>query len=455
MNALLCRACAAGLHETFADLGASPLANSYVDPLDVLAPEPFYALHAYVCSQCRLVQVPLVEAPEAIFNQTYAYFSSFSQSVLSHSRGYASAVVERFGLGPGHRVVEAASNDGYLLRFFRDLGIPVLGIEPSGSVARVAEAAGVPTRVTFFGEATARALVAEGLGADLFVGNNVLAHVPDVNDFVRGAKTLLNEGGVITMEFQYLLPMIENLYYDMIYHEHFSYFSLLSVEPILRRQGLRIFDVEEIAPQGGSLRIYACHDHEPSLPTTHRVAQQRGRERAAGLESPERYRAFGEQVKRTKRDLLRFLIEAREAGRTVVGYGAPAKGNTLLNYCGVKTDLLAYTVDVNPHKQGKLLPGTRIPILDPAAIMETRPDYVLILAWNIMDEIVAQMAGIRAWGGRFVVPLPSVAVIEHVPGEPLSVVEFAAAQRGQQFAAESARATTGEAAADPAEPRRA
>jgi SAM-dependent methyltransferase len=320
-----------------------------------------------------------------------------------------------FGLGAGHQVVEVASNDGYLLQYFQARGVPVLGIEPSASVAAAATAAGIPTRVRFFGAETAADLAAEGIRADLLLGNNVLAHVPDINDFVAGLKVLLAPGGVITMEFPHLLQLMQRNYFDTIYHEHFSYLSLIATEKVFARHGLELFDVEEIAPQGGSLRIYARHAEDAAVhPTGPAVAALRARETAEGLDSLARYRDFAEGVHRAKRALLRFLIDAREAGMTVVGYGAPAKGNTLLNYCGVGPDLLAYTVDVSPAKQGRLLPGTRIPVHAPARIMETRPDYVLILPWNIKEEVMARMAGIREWGGRFVVPLPELAVLADV-----------------------------------------
>jgi SAM-dependent methyltransferase len=411
MTALTCRFCATPLEHSFVDLGASPLANSYVPPEAVLEMEPFYALHAYVCDRCWLVQLPAVERRESIFNADYAYFSSYSKSVLEHSKAYVAAMVDRFGFGADHQVVEIASNDGYLLQYFKERGVPVLGIEPSANVAEAAVAAGIPSRVRFFGVETARELTGEGIRADLLLGNNVLAHVPDLNDFVGGMRLALAPGGVITMEFPHLLQLMRQNYYDTIYHEHFSYLSLVSVEKIFAHHGLTLFDVEEIAPQGGSLRIYACHTGDAAHPVGPRVAALRAREVAEGLTDLAAYRDFAAQVHRSKRDLLRFLMEAREAGKTVVGYGAPAKGNTLLNFCGIKTDLMDYTVDVSPHKHGRLLPGTRIPIHPPERIMETRPDYVLILPWNIRDEIMTSMAAVRGWGGRFVVPLPEVEVL--------------------------------------------
>ena len=321
-------------------------------------------------------------------------------------------MVARFGLGASSFVVEIASNDGYLLQYFVAQGVPVLGIEPAANVAAVAEKKGVPTLVKFFGTKTAEELAAAGRKADLIAGNNVLAHVPDLNDFVRGMSLLLKPGGVVTMEFPHLLRLMQENQFDTIYHEHFSYFSFVVAERVFAAHGLTLFDVEEIPTHGGSLRIYARHAANAALPVSAKVAELRGREQAAGLERAETYRSFAEQVKATKRGLLKFLIAAKESGKRVVGYGAPAKGNTLLNYCGVRSDLVEYTVDRSPHKQGRFLPGVHIPIYAPERIMETRPDYVLILPWNLKDEIVAQMAGIRAWGGRFVVPIPEVRVLD-------------------------------------------
>jgi hypothetical protein len=408
---LHCRFCNTRLQHSFVDLGASPLANSYVPVDRLLEPEPFYSLHAFVCDACHLVQLPQVAVREAIFNADYTYFSSYSQSVLDHARAYVDQMIVDHGIDSGKMVVEIASNDGYLLKNFRDRGVPVLGIEPSASVANAAIRDGIPSRIEFFGVDCARRLVSEGVRADLLLGNNVLAHVPDINDFVGGMKILLSSDGFITVEFPHLMKLMHNNYYDTIYHEHFSYLSLVSAERIFAHHGLTVFDVEEIVPQGGSLRLYAAH-REAGRPISERVAALRHREVADGVMSIDRYRAFADLVHASKRDLLRFLITAKEAGKSVVGYGAPAKGNTLLNYCGIKTDMLAYTVDRNPHKQNHLLPGSRIPIHDPSMIERTRPDYVLILPWNIRDEVMRQMAGIRAWGGRFVVPLPEVEVLE-------------------------------------------
>ncbi len=404
-----CRFCGAHLAETFADLGMSPLANSFVPQARARSMEPTYPLHAWVCSDCRLVQLEEFESPEHIFSD-YLYFSSYSESWLRHAEAYAEAMVGRFGLGPGSTVVEVASNDGYLLQYFLRHGCRVLGVEPAANVAAVAIQKGVPSEVAFFGRATAERLLAAGHGADQMAANNVLAHVPDLADFVGGFAVLLKQEGVATFEFPHLLRQMKESQFDTIYHEHFSYLSLHVVRRVLAAQGLRVFDVSELATHGGSLRVFACRDgaghaEEPA------VARVLNEEAAFGLEGPEAYRAFARQVVDVKAALLRFLLDARDAGKTVVAYGAPAKGNTLLNYCGVGPDLVPFTVDRSPHKQGTLLPGVRIPIRAPEAIVEARPDYVLILPWNLKDEIVAQMAAVRGWGGRFVVPIPTLQVL--------------------------------------------
>lgn len=404
-----CRFCSAPLAVTFADLGLSPLANSYVEPEALTQGERFFPLHTYLCEKCLLVQLPEVESPEAIFSD-YAYFASYSESWLAHARAYSDAMVERFALGPQSLVVEIASNDGYLLRWFHQRGIPVLGVEPAANVAQAAEALGIPSRVRFFGSDFARELVAEGIRADLLVGNNVLAHVPGLNDFVAGLATLLLPQGVLTMEFPHLLRLMDEGQFDTIYHEHFSYFSFRTVRQVFAAAGIELFDVEELPTHGGSLRIYGQRA-EGGRPVGPRVADLLAREEAAGLGRVDTYRAFERRVRDVKRDLVRFLLDAAEQGKTVVGYGAPAKGNTLLNYCGVRSDLVAYTVDRSPHKQGRFLPGTRIPIHGPERILETRPDYVLILPWNLKDEIVGQMAAVRSWGGRFVVAVPRLQVL--------------------------------------------
>ena len=405
-----CRNCGSALEHTFCDLGLSPLANSYRPLADRNAMERFYPLHVLVCAHCFLVQLPEVESPEEIFSD-YAYFSSYSTSWLAHAERYVADMTTRLALGPSSQVVEIASNDGYLLQYFVQRGIPVLGVEPAANVAKVAVEKGVPSRVAFFGTATANALRAEGLQADLLLGNNVLAHVPSLHDFVEGMRILLKPGGVITMEFPHLLQLMQHVQFDTIYHEHFSYFSLLAVEKVFAAHGLRIFDVMQLPTHGGSLRIFAAHADDASHPVQESIAALHAEEKAAGLDSLAAYRAFAELVKRTKRHLLRFLVDAREQGKTVVGYGAPAKGVTLLNYCGVGPDLLEYTVDLSPHKQDKMLPGVQVPIAHPDRIAETRPDYVLILPWNLKDEIVRQMSHVRSWGGAFVVPIPDLQVL--------------------------------------------
>lgn len=404
---LTCRCCSAPLARSFADLGVSPLANALVRTEEALRPEPFYSLHALVCDRCLLVQLPEMESPETIFAD-YTYFSSYSDSWLAHARAYTAMACERFALGATSQVVEIASNDGYLLRWFAERQVPVLGIEPAANVAEVALAAGIPTRVGFFGSELAAALRAEGLAADLLIGNNVLAHVPALRDFVAGLARLLAPTGWLTMEFPHLLRLVAENQFDTIYHEHFSYFSLLSVEQVFASAGLAVVDVEELPTHGGSLRVFVRHRAvaEPG----ERVRELRAREEAAGMRDPAYYAAFEARVRATKRGLLRFLVAAKEEGRQIVGYGAPAKGNTLLNYCGIGRDFLDYTVDRSPHKQGRMLPGTRIPIRAPEEIFATRPDYVLILPWNLREEIASQMAGIRAWGGRFVVAIPEVEV---------------------------------------------
>jgi SAM-dependent methyltransferase len=389
----------------------SPLSNAYLTAESLQKAESFYPLHSYVCNECFLVQLPEFESPEHIFSD-YAYFSSYSDSWLNHASRYADAMVERFGLDASCRVIEIASNDGYLLQYFKNKAIPVLGVEPAANVAAVAEGKGIPTRTAFFGVATATQLATEGIQADLLLGNNVLAHVPDLNDFVAGMKIILKPGGVITMEFPHLLRLMRENQFDTIYHEHFSYFSFTTVEKVFDRHGLTLFDVEELPTHGGSLRIYARHAGDLAKTVEQRVTGLRERETRAGLSTIAAYASFAEQVRETKRALLEFLIAARRQGKQVVGYGAPAKGNTLLNYCGIRQDFLDYTVDRSPHKQGRFLPGTHIPVYAPEKIEETRPDYVLILPWNLKDEIAGQMAHVRGWGGKFVIPIPRVEVLE-------------------------------------------
>ena len=404
-----CRFCGTPLSHTFADLGMSPLCESFLAPEQLNQMEPFYPLHAYVCARCFLVQVEEYVGPERIFDD-YAYFSSYSDAWLEHARSYTDMIVSRLGLDRQSHVVELGSNDGYLLQNFVAKGIPVLGVEPAANVAAAAIAKGVTTTTRLFGRAAAQDLVADGKRADLIIGNNVLAQVPDLNGFVAGMKVLLKPHGVITMEFPHLLRLMDENQFDTIYHEHFSYFSFMTVEQIFAAHGLVLFDVEELWTHGGSLRIYARHAEDDARAIVPRVGALRAREKAARCDSLERYSVFTERVYETKRRLLEFLISAKRSGKSIAGYGAPGKGNTLLNYCGIRTDFLDYTVDRNPHKHGKFLPGTRIPIHHPEKIKETRPDYLLILPWNLKDEIMLQMVEIRAWGGQFVVPIPELRV---------------------------------------------
>jgi SAM-dependent methyltransferase len=405
-----CRFCGSALSNVVVDLGMSPLCERYLtaDQLDEM--EPFYPLRVLVCDDCLLVQLQQYVPPEEIFTE-YAYFSSYSTSWVEHARRYCDAMVERLDLGPNSLVVELASNDGYLLRHLVRRGVPVLGVEPARNVAEVATSQGVPTLTEFFGLELAERMVAAGRRADLVVANNVLAQVPDLNDFVAGMATLLAAGGVATVEFPHLARLFEGNQLDTIYHEHFSYFSLLAAEQIFASHGLVVFDVEELPTHGGSLRLYLRHAGDESKPVRASVAALLAREARKGFGRLEHYLSFGPRVEATKRRLLSFLIQARDQGRRAVGYGAPGKGNTLLNYCGIRTDLLEFTVDRNPYKQGRFLPGTHIPVRHPSLIAETRPDYVLILPWNLREEIVGQLAEVRSWGGRFVVPIPEVTVL--------------------------------------------
>ena len=404
-----CRFCGGPLAE-FVDLGMSPLCESYLTENQLNSMEPFYPLAACVCRDCLLVQLQEYVAPEHIFSE-YAYFSAYSDAWVEHARRYAETMTERLSLGPASYVIELGSNDGYLLQFFVEKGIPVLGIDPAANIAGAAEVRGVPTLVTFFGLGRARELAEKGNQADLVVGNNVLAQVANLNSFVEGIRVILKPQGVCTIEFPHLFKTMVGNQFDQIYHEHFSYFSAFTAEKIFAAHGMRIFDVEELWTHGGSLRIYACHAGDASHPTAPSVSVLARREREAGLHRLETYADFADRVRATKRKLLSFLIEAKTCGKSLVGYGAPGKGNTLLNYCGIRTDFLDYTVDRNPYKQGKYLPGTHIPIFSPEKIAETRPDYVLILPWNLKDEITTQLSYIRSWGGRFVVPIPEVSVI--------------------------------------------
>lgn len=405
-----CRFCGNALHQIFVDLGMSPLANSYLVAEDLQKMEPHYPLSIYVCENCYLVQLPVFETPEGIFSD-YAYFSSFSDSWLKHAKTYTEMMVDRFGYDGKSYVIEIASNDGYLLQYFKEKSIPILGIEPAKNVAVAANEAGIATLVKFFSTNTARELAEEGKYADLIIGNNVLAHVPGLNDFVEGMKVILKKDGVITMEFPHLMRLVAENQFDTMYHEHFSYFSFTTVEKVFAKHGLTLFDVEELPTHGGSLRIYARHTEDTTKPVGERVSDLKGREEALGMTRMEYYLSFGEKVKETKRKILDFLIKAKREQKSIVGYGAPAKGNTLLNYCGVRTDFIEYTLDRSPHKQGQYLPGTHIPIYHPDKVKETKPDYLVILPWNLKEEIMGQMSYIRDWGGKFVTLIPTPEVL--------------------------------------------
>jgi SAM-dependent methyltransferase len=403
-----CRFCGGSLFD-FVDLGMSPLCESFISKDRLDAPERFYPLAAYVCGACFLVQLEEYVAPEEIFTE-YAYFSAFSDAWLRHAQRYVDVIVEKLRLGPASRVIELGSNDGYLLQYFVKKGIPVLGIEPATNVAVAARQRGVETLTRFFSAAVATELAGVGRKADLIVANNVMAQVPDINSFVEGIGIILKPNGVCTVEFPHLLRTMSGNQFDQIYHEHFSYFSALTAQQVFARHGLRIFDIEEIRTHGGSLRIHACRAESEKHPTQRSVSDVIKQEREAGLDRLDAYGGFAHQVRDTKRKILTFLIEAKNAGKSIAGYGAPGKGNTLLNYCGIRTDFIDYTVDRNPYKQGMYLPGTRIPIFAPDKIAETRPDYVMILPWNLREEIAAQLSYIRDWDAKFVVPIPAVTV---------------------------------------------
>ncbi|HEY2472003.1 MAG TPA: class I SAM-dependent methyltransferase [Terracidiphilus sp.] len=405
-----CRFCEAGLDRTFIDLGMSPLCETYPSQQDLSRGEVYYPLHAYICEHCWLVQLEEYESAENIFSD-YAYFASYSDSWLKHCEKYCNEMRTRFGLDAKSFVAEVASNDGYLLQYFVRMGIPVLGIEPAANVAKAAVEKGVPTLVRFFGAQTATGLAAQGQQADLVAGNNVLAQVPDLNDFVSGLEILLKPDGVLTLEFPHLLRLIEHNEFDTIYHEHFSYFSLLTTIRILQSHKLKVFDVEELKSHGGSLRIFACRESSTRHVVTPNVARVLSDECKAGLDSIAGYESFARQVKQTKLDLLEFLVQAAREGKKVAGYGAPGKSATLLHYCGIGKDLLEFTVDRSTYKQGRHLPGSRIPIFSPDRIREAKPDYVVILPWNLKDEIIAQLSYIRDWGGKFVVPIPRVSIL--------------------------------------------
>ncbi|WP_411195866.1 methyltransferase domain-containing protein [Rhizobium sp.] len=410
MTAHNCRFCDAPLKHRFVDLGSTPLANAYLTEEQLKQPEPSYPLRAFVCSRCWLVQADAFVPPEDIFSH-YAYFSSYSDSWVEHARQFTIMARERFGLGPTSQVIEVASNDGYLLKHFVEAGVPVLGIEPAENVAEVARGIGVPTEARFFGKATAEDLVSRGHAADIVIGNNVLAHVPNINDFVGGLSAVLKPDGIVSVEFPHLLRLMENIQFDTVYHEHFYYLSLLAVEKAFAAHGLTVFDVEELPTHGGSLRVLACRTTSATHPNGPSVAKVRADEASAGFDKIETYEAFQSRVAPIKDGLLAFLKEAKRNGKTVAAYGAAAKGNTLLNFCGVGTDLIDYVVDRNPHKQGHYLPGSKLPIYAPEKMDETKPDYVLILPWNIKNEVVAANSKVGAWGGRFVVAVPELTVL--------------------------------------------
>ncbi len=405
-----CRFCNTPLEHTFVDLGMSPLCERFLlrDQLNQM--EPFYPLKVYVCSNCFLVQLPEYVSPEDIFTE-YAYFSSYSESWLQHAKNYTESMIERFKLDSKAEVIELASNDGYLLQYFVEKGIAALGIEPAKNVARVAIEKGIPTITEFFGVKLARKMSQEGKKADLLLGNNVLAQVPDINDFVAGMKIVLKPQGVITVEFPHLMRLIEGNQFDTIYHEHFSYFSFIAAERIFAGHGITLFDVEELRTHGGSIRVYGRHGEDVSKPLTGRALELKERELRAGYARMETYSTFANKVEETKRRLLQILVEVKNQGKKIVGYGAPGKGNTLLNYCGIRSDFLDYTVDRNPYKHGRFTPGTHIEIFPPDRIKQDRPDYLFILPWNLKEEIIRQMAFIREWGGKFIVPIPEAVIL--------------------------------------------
>lgn len=407
-----CRFCDTPLRHLFLSLGASPLSNSYLSMNDLHKMEPYYPLDVYICENCLLVQLDEFEKAEDIFHAGYAYFSSYSESWLKHCERYVEMMVQRFGLNEKTFVVEIASNDGYLLQYFKGRNIPILGIEPAANTAHVAREKGIPTEVTFFDQVCAEKMRQKGQQADLIIGNNVLAHNPNLNDFVKGLKVALKPDGLITMEFPHLARLMEETQFDTIYHEHFSYFSFLAVERIFRKHGLAIFDVDELPTHGGSLRIYAAHAEDQGKSLSSRVGELKAREICDGYGNIDHYLTFHKKVQLVKRNLLQLLIDLKSEGKKIIGYGAPAKGNTLLNYCGIRTDFLDYTVDRSPHKQNCYLPGSRIPVKHPDQVHQDRPDYILILPWNIKEEIIAQMGFIREWGGRFIVPIPDAHMIE-------------------------------------------
>jgi hypothetical protein len=407
-----CRSCGTPLPKPFLDLGNSPLSNRYLSEKNIHVMEPYYPLEIYFCPHCSLVQLDEFEAPEQIFSSDYAYFSSYSSSWLAHCKAYVDMMVSRFGYDRNSFIMEIASNDGYLLQYFKEYQIPVKGVEPAKNTAEIAIAKGISTDITFFNTAYAKDIVSRNCLADLFIGNNVLAHNPNLNDFVEGLCIALKSHGVITMEFPHILQLLENNQFDTIYQEHYSYLSLHSVQYLFNAHRLEIFDVDELPTHGGSLRIYAKHLADQTHELSPHVGEMLSKENSAGLLNPATYENFRKNVEATKRALLHCLISAKNEGKTVVGYGAPAKGNTLLNYCGIRTDFLDYTVDANPHKQNLFLPGTHIPIKHPDQIRIDKPDYILILPWNIKEEIMEQLSFVRTWGGKFIIPIPYVEVID-------------------------------------------
>ena len=408
---LSCRFCSEPLKDSFCNLGKTPISNAFLNADQLLEEEPTYPLHAFVCSKCWLVQIGLYEPPENIFDDSYLYFSSFSTTWLQHSEQFVKEALRRFHLGEASLAVELASNDGYLLQYFLEEGVKVLGIEPSASVAKVALEKGIDTRIEFFGVESAKRLACEGMRADILVGNNVLAHVPDINDFVGGMKILLKERGVISMEFPHLLSLIQENQFDTIYHEHFSYISALAASTIFAKHGLEIFDIEKLPTHGGSLRIWAQHTKGPHERSSS-VAALLDEEIAYGLNQRETYLHFSDQVEALREKLRGLIFEIKESGASIVCYGAAAKGNTLLNYCGISHKEIDYAVDRNTYKVGKWLPGSHIPVCEVDKIMETEPEYIMILPWNLKEEIIDQMAGIRGWGGKFIVPIPEPIVID-------------------------------------------
>ncbi len=405
-----CRSCGTPLRHTFCDLGITPLSNAFLKAEQLKLSEPFYPLHAYVCEVCFLVQLEEYESPKNIFSY-YVYFSSYSQTWLEHARQYTEMMVGRFGFDSSSLVIEVASNDGYLLKFFKEKGISVLGIDPAKNVAQVAQADGIPTLIDFFGKKIASELANQNKQADLLLGNNVLAHVPDLHDFIEGLKILLKPEGILTLEFPHLLRLMEQGQFDTIYHEHFSYFSLIAVEKIFEKHGLRLFDIEELPTHGGSLRIFVTHANAHHGEESKNLDSIRNLERQEGLDSLQVYINFSQKTQEKKKDILDALKKLKRSGNSLAVYGAAAKGNTLLNYCGIGTDIIDYAVDRNPGKQGCFLPGTHIPVFHPDKIKETQPDYLLILPWNIKEEIMDQMDFIRNWGGQFVIPIPNLEIL--------------------------------------------